>query len=147
MSWWFNAQWSLRASWVLDATSSWMDSLLVSHQPPSLPLLLSSSLPPSLPPSLLFSRCWRAQTEQHQHCCPHHLLCPAALCSMFTHRRGFFERADWAHNKHTHTAPVLHLHRVPLVASSWFVLPSFTLSSSCQVDISFISQEVFDRSF
>lgn len=39
-------QWWLRAPWVLDATSSWMDSLLVSHQLPFLPPSCTSSRPP-----------------------------------------------------------------------------------------------------
>lgn len=36
----------LRAPWVLNATSSWMDSLLVSHQLPFLPPSRTSSCPP-----------------------------------------------------------------------------------------------------
>lgn len=99
---WFNTKLQQWALWVLDATSSCTDSLLVSHQPSFLSLSLSL---------LLFSLCWRAQTEQHQHCCPH--LCPPALCSTFTHWRVRISRLG---RQETHTLPSTHYQQVMILA-------------------------------
>lgn len=141
--------WSSGAPWVLDATSSWMDSLLVSHQLPSLLLLFSvlksiNWAPPALLPTSPLS-------------------CSSLLC---LHTEGF-PWASWALGKHTlpgslYQQVIVGACPTPCILKSVantqqfvflcsVVLRIFCLSflslSSCQVDISFISQEVFDRSF
>lgn len=152
--------------WMLPA-AEWT----VCSSPTSLffPSLFPSSLPRPPPPL-----CARAQTEQHQHCCPH-LLCPPALCSMFTHWRVRLSRLG-PHQTHTQTLVLTLPELLPqlptkLNSSSFSLVFCFScfwhktlqflslplslsrllllllLSSSCQVDISFISQEVFDRPF
>lgn len=125
-------------------------------------LFFPSSLPRPPPPL-----CARAQTEQHQHCCPH-LLCPPALCSMFTHWRVRLSRLG-PHQTQTHSfshcpsffhscqqnSTAAHFfscfscfwHKTLEFLSLPLSLSRRLLSSSCQVDISFISQEVFDRPF
>ena len=120
VSWSFISQWSVRASWVLDATSSWMDSLLVSHQPPSLPLFLPPSLAPLL--SVLKSTNWATPallpTSSPLSC--------SSLLRVYTPKG--LERADWAHNKHSLPASS----PPPSPARSFILVcfPSFTLSLS-----------------
>lgn len=145
--------------WMLPA-AGWT----VCSSPTSLffPSLFPSSLPRPPPPL-----CARAQTEQHQHCCPH-LLCPPALCSMFTHWRVRLSRLG-PHQTQTHSfshcpsffhscqqnSTAAHFfscfscfwHKTLEFLSLPLSLSRRLLSSSCQVDISFISQEVFDRPF
>lgn len=148
--------------WMLPA-AGWT----VCSSPTSLffPSLFPSSLPRPPPPL-----CARAQTEQHQHCCPH-LLCPPALCSMFTHWRVRLSRLG-PHQTQTHSfshcPSFFHSCQQNSTAAHFFFFSCFScfwhktleflslplslsrrllLSSSCQVDISFISQEVFDRPF
>lgn len=80
----------------VDAASSWMDSLLVSHQPPSL-------LPP--PSSSL-------RAEEHKLSNTSTAAHTSSVLQLFCLHT---ERFHWAHNKHTHThCPVLTPNK------SWF---------------------------
>lgn len=96
-------RWWLRAPWVLDATSSWMDSLLVSHQLPFLPPSRTSSRPPSSS-SLCAEEHKLSNTSTAAHVSS--VLQLSAPC---LHTEGS-ERADEAHSRHTHARARTHTH-------------------------------------
>lgn len=75
---------------MLEATSSWMDNLLVSHQHPSL----------SPPSSSSSSSLCAEEHKLSNTSTAAHVSSVLQLSAPCLHTEGF-ERADWAHNKHT----------------------------------------------
>lgn len=131
----------------------------------------SSFLPFFLPPSLVLLLLSVLEHKQSNTSTAAHISSVLQLSAPCLHTEGF-DWADWAHTKHKHTRS--HTARASSTAASktqqqlifffscfscfWHKTLEFLslplslsrrllLSSSCQVDISFISQEVFDRPF
>lgn len=126
----------------------------------------SSFLPFFLPPSLVLLLLSVLEHKQSNTSTAAHISSVLQLSAPCLHTEGF-DWADWAHTKHKHTRS--HTARASSTAASktqqqliFFLVfdtkhlsfclflslsRRLLLSSSCQVDISFISQEVFDRPF
>lgn len=156
---WFNTKLQQWALWVLDATSSCTDSLLVSHQPSFLSLSLSLLLsvlkstnwatPALLPTSLSSSSLLHVYTLTG----PNKPTGPTrnthtAQFSLPTSHDFSFSNTLHPELCCQNTAELLFCYNQNTFLSSCLSQPASShLLSSCQVDISFISQEVFDRSF